>query len=259
MWGAVIGDIVGSAYESKPIKTKAFEPLFHPQAGFTDDTLCTVALADCLMNGGNPADYLRHWGNKYPLLPYGRRFGRWLRSPEAGPYQSFGNGAAMRVSPAPILAATLDEALTLSDRITSPTHDHPEGLKGARAVTEAIWLAFKGRAPENIRNRITEHYGYDLSRSVSDIRPDYSFDETCQGTVPQALTCALDATDFEDALRNAVSLGGDSDTLACITGAIAEARFGCPDMIEQARRILPDEMTAVIDVMYDTSGAQLKS
>ena len=253
MWGAVIGDIVGSVYEySGWMRNKNFDPLFARQSAFTDDTVCTLALADCLLKNGDPAAYLREWCGRYTKRGYGNAFLDWLRDPKMRPYNSYGNGAAMRVSSAAMLSATLDEALKVTEHMTVPTHNHPEGIKGARATTEAIWLSFEGVPAAEIRERITEQYGYDLSKSVDEIRPTYSYSETCQQTVPQAITCALEATGYEDAIRNAVSLGGDSDTLACIAGPIAEARFGCPaDLIAEAKSKLPEEMIAVLNALYE--------
>jgi ADP-ribosyl-[dinitrogen reductase] hydrolase len=260
MWGTVIGDIVGSVYEFAPTKEKAFEPFFHPRGHFTDDTLCTVALAEALLKDGDPAAYLRKWCNEYSTLSFGGNFQFWFRSPDAGAYQSYGNGAAMRVSPAAMLGTTLEHALALSDHITGITHDHEEGIKGARAVTEAIWLLHRGAEAEVVRERITKTYGYALDRTVDQIRPSYRFDETCQGTVPEAILCALESHDFEDTIRNAVSLGGDSDTVAAIAGSMAEARFSVPeDMVIHAKSSLPVHMTEVLTELYATAPARARA
>lgn len=250
MFGAVIGDIAGSIYEFDNIKTKAFE-LFGHGCHFTDDTLCTVAIADALLRGGDPAKALRSWGEAYPDLGYGSMFVRWLKRPEMGPYNSFGNGAAMRVSPCAMIARDLNEALSLSDRVTGVSHNHPEGMKGARATTHAVFLALEGEAAAIIRQEIARVYGYDLSRRVDQIRPGYEFDETCQKTVPEALTCALEATSFEDAIRNAISIGGDSDTVACIAGAVAEGLFGIPkSILDEGRARLPVGFTEILELIY---------
>ena len=224
MIGAIIGDIVGSIYEFNNHKSKDF-PLFSEHSAFTDDSLCTIAVADCLMADGDPAEYLRRWGQKYWKLSYGHNYRRWLRRNDPGPYDSYGNGAAMRVSPAAFLAKSLDEARRNAVRVTEVTHNHPEGIKGALATTDAIWMAFEGATPEAIRKHIAQTYSYDMARSVDSIRPGYQFDESCQGTVPEAIICALEATDFEDAIRNAVSIGGDSDTVACIAGSICRGNL----------------------------------
>jgi ADP-ribosylglycohydrolase len=254
MLGAIIGDIIGSVYEFDNIKTKDF-PLFREDSRITDDTVCTVAVADIILNDKNPVETLVYWCRKYPGMGYGDRFVKWFDLPWQEPYNSFGNGAAMRVSPVALLAKTLDEALANADRVTEITHNHPEGMKGARATIQAIFLARLGVAAHDIRSTITLNYGYDLSRSVNDIRDDYSFYESCQKTVPQALTCALEASGFEDAIRNAISIGGDSDTIGAIAGAVAEARFGIPqELRERAFTYLDLEMRFVIDALYEAVG-----
>lgn len=257
MWGAVIGDIVGSVYEFSPIKAKAFGPLFSPLSTFTDDTVCTVALADCLLNSGKPEEYLRRWCRKYPDKGYGFAFRKWVEDSSIGPYDSYGNGAAMRVSPAAAFANSWEEASRLANHITSPTHNHPEGLKGAQATTEAIWMALQGEKAPEIRRQIKNKYEYNLEQTVDQLRPDFIFDETCQETVPAAIICALESTSLEDAIRNAVSLGGDADTLACIAGSIAEALHGCPEeLITVAKDKLPADMKTVMDAIYKRRSRQ---
>lgn len=235
MLGAIIGDIVGSIYEWDRIKTKNF-PFFSHRCDFTDDSVCTAAVADILLHDRPPAETMQEWCRRYPGRGYGGMFGNWIYFDEPTPYDSYGNGAAMRVSPAAFLYRDdLDAALAASDKVTAITHDHPEGIKGARATTHAIWLAYQGEDVTTIREIITAEYHYDLTQTVDGIRPNYFFNETCQDTVPQAITCALESDSFEDAVRNAISLGGDSDTLAAIAGPIAEALHGIPqDIIEQA-------------------------
>ena len=233
MLGAIIGDIVGSVYEWHPIKTKDF-PFFADNCFFTDDSVCTVAVADILLHDLPPAETLQAWCRRYPGRGYGGNFSRWIHADPPEPYHSYGNGAAMRVSAAAFLNRNdLDAALAASDTVTEITHNHPEGMKGARATTHAIWLAFHGEDPANIRQTIASEYGYDLTQTIDSIRPDYTFDVTCQGTVPQAITCALESVRYEDAVRNAISLGGDADTLAAIAGAIAEAMHGIPDALKR--------------------------
>ena len=229
MIGAIIGDTVGSIYEWDRIKTKEFE-FFGEGCFFTDDSVCTIAVADILIHDLPPAETMQKWCRNYPGRGYGGMFAKWIHDNPPEPYNSYGNGAAMRVSPAAFLNRNdLDDALTASDKVTEITHNHPEGMKGARATTHAIWLAFQGESPTDIRKVIADEYDYDLTMSVDEIRPDYSFDVTCQGTVPQGITCALESNSFEDAVRNAISLGADADTLGAIAGAIAEAMHGIPD------------------------------
>ena len=251
--GAIIGDIVGSVYEWRRIKTKSFE-LFVDQCECTDDSICTAAVADILMHDLPPAQTLQHWCREHRRGDYGGRFAQWIWMDPPRPYDSFGNGAAMRVSPAAYLNRnrSLSAALEASDLVTAVTHNHPEGLKGARATVHATWLAFQGEPAAGIREAITNAYGYDLTRSVDDIRPGYRFNEICQTTVPEAITCALESDSFEDAIRNAVSLGGDSDTLAAIAGPIAEALHGIPVEIqkEAEERYVPDDILRIVREMY---------
>lgn len=260
MLGAIIGDIVGSVYEFHNIKTKDF-PLFREDCFFTDDTVMTCAVAEAVMAGGQEDDFIdamKRYGRKYPNAGYGGNFERWLRSSRRTPYNSFGNGSAMRVSPC---AWVMDcgfcartglwpsNGREQAIRSAQVTHNHPEGIKGALAVADAIFLCryyFGGwcgdyetpinddpaACKERIRTHIEREHGYDLSRTLDEIRPDYRFNETCQETVPQAIIAFLESRDFEDAIRNAISLGGDSDTLAAITGSIAEAAYGVPQWIE---------------------------
>lgn len=253
MWGAIIGDIVGSVYEGrgKKIKTKEFDFL-KPYCRYTDDTVCTAAVAEVLLDELPAASTLQQWCRRHPGRGYGGWFREWIHDANPTPYQSFGNGAAMRVSPAAFLnrERPLENALAASDRVTEVTHDHPEGLKGARATTCAVWLALRGSRPHEIRTEVEREFGYDLSRSVDEIRPGYRFDVTCQGTVPEAITCALESESFEDAVRNAVSLGGDSDTLAAIAGPVAEAMHGIPEeMIAAAKAAYLVEAPDIVRVM----------
>ena len=256
MWGAVVGDIAGSRFEGSRGGPKDFE-LFHRRCTFTDDTVCTAAIAHIIVNDQRPAPTLQRWCRRHPDRGYRGAFRQWIANPVPQPYGSFGNGAAMRVSPVALLyrGRPLEEALAASDRVTEITHDHPEGITGARAVTEAIWLALRGNGTEVLRREITERYGYDLERSLEDIRPSHRFDVTCQGTVPTALVCALESTSLEDAVRNAVSLGGDADTLAAIAGAVGEALHGQPEgLVETVReRYLQDanDITGALDALYE--------
>ena len=259
MLGAIVGDIVGSVYEWGNIKTKDF-PLFREDCFFTDDTVMTCAVAEAIMNGGQKDDFIdamKKYGRMYPDAGYGPRFNTWIQSNDGSPYNSFGNGSAMRVSPCAWVMDCSFCARTgawpsrraLARLSAEVTHNHPEGIKGAMATSDAIFLCryyFGGYCgdyeqpindhPTECKRRIKEYiekeYGYNLSPSLDDIRPNYHFNETCQDTVPQAIIAFLESTDFEDAIRNAISLGGDSDTLAAITGSIAEAAYGIPDWIK---------------------------
>lgn len=256
MLGAIIGDIVGSIYEWEPIKTKDF-PFFGNNCHFTDDSVCTVAVADILLHGLPSAETMQVWCQRYPGRGYGGMFADWIYADPPELYNSFGNGAAMRVSPAAFLNRDdLEAALSATNKVTEITHNHPEGIKGARATTYTIWLAYRGVKPETIREIIIADCRYDLTRTVDEIRPSYTVNEICQDTVPQAITCALESESFEDAIRNAISLGGDADTLAAIAGPIAEALHGIPDeLIEQTKtRYLSDapDILEVLQEMYQS-------
>ena len=261
MWGAVIGDIAGSRFEGSRGGPKDFK-LFHRDCMYTDDTVCTAAVADILLNDRKPDSTLQDWCRRHPGRGYGGFFRKWIASADPVPYGSFGNGAAMRVAPVAWLyrQGPLEEALAASDRVTEITHDHPEGIKGARAVTETIWLALHGEEPDAVRRAITKRYAYDLERSLEALRPSHRFDVTCQGTVPTALICALESTSLEDAVRNAVSLGGDADTLAAIAGAVGEALHGLPEgLVQIAReRVLEDaeDITTTLDALYERAARE---
>jgi len=235
MLGAIAGDMIGSVYEFNNHRTKDF-PLFVDDTDFTDDTILSVAVADVLMNGGDYAQAFKdyYWRYPNPSGSYGARFHQWAASLSLTPYNSWGNGSAMRVSPVGFACDTLEAVLIEAEKTAAVTHNHPEGIKGAQATAAAIFLARTGKTKEAIRAFVVENFGYDVNRTVDEIRPGYAFNESCQGTVPEAIVAFLDSTDFEDAIRNAVSLGGDSDTLTCITGGIAQAFYGeVPAMIQQ--------------------------
>lgn len=259
MLGAIIGDIVGSVYEFNNFRSKDFEPLFHRKAFFTDDTVCTIAVADALVNARPPAEALKDWGTKYwENGGWGRSFALWLGSDSLAPYNSFGNGAAMRVAPAALLATSLDDAISLAHKVTEVTHNHPEGMKGAAATAAAGYLARTGSSQSYIRGYIADRFGYDLTLTIDEIRPHYRFNETCQQTVPQALTCVLEANSFEDAIRNAISIGGDSDTIGAIAGGVAEAMYGVPeDIAERGWGYLPQEMREVLTALYAKAGQEI--
>jgi len=246
MLGAIAGDVIGSIYEHHRIKSKEFH-LFDPECRFTDDTVLTVAVADTLLEGGDYADQFRTYYRLYPNARYGGTFRIWARTPGSSPYNSFGNGSAMRVSPVGLAFNDLSQVRFQARRSAEVTHNHPEGIKGAEATAVAVFLARAGEQKSKIRAYIQQQFGYDLSRTPDEIRPDYVFDVTCQGTVPAALCCFLYADAYEDSVRNAVSLGGDSDTLACIAGGVAGAFWGIPSWIRaEAEKRLDDHLRGVI-------------
>ena len=231
--GAIAGDIIGSRFEHSPIKTTDFE-LFAVGCRFTDDTVLTVAVADALLSGRNYSAVLEGYYYRYPQVPYGARFHDWARGREHLPYFSWGNGSAMRVSPVAYVSLDPDIVLAEAQRSAEVTHNHPEGIRGAQAVALGILLARTGVTKADISKQIEARFGYDLSKSVADIRPHYVCDLSCQHSVPEAFACFLDSKDFESAVRNAVSLGGDADTIACISGSLAAAFYGgVPAWLEQ--------------------------
>lgn len=224
MLGAIIGDIIGSKYEFNGVKTKDFE-LFLDGSTFTDDTVLTIATADAILNNKSYFEVYKNYPKMYPNRGYGTYFYRWFNENEASPYNSFGNGSAMRVSPIGWAFNTLSEVLEEAKKSAEVTHSHPEGIKGAQAVASAIFLARIGKSKKEIEEYIKYNFGYNLDRSVDEIRDTAVFDETCKVSVPEAIICFLESKSFEDAIRNAVSLGADADTQACIAGSIAEAYY----------------------------------
>jgi ADP-ribosylglycohydrolase len=232
MLGAIAGDVIGSVHEGAGTKTKDF-PLFVEESRFTDDTVLTVAVAERLLRGGNYIDLYHEYFHAYSNAGFGGSFIRWAWHRKRDPYNSWGNGSAMRVSPVGTACDTLDEVLAQARESAEVTHNHPEGIRGAQATASAVFLARSGRSKAEIRQHIEREFGYNLSERLDDIRAEYSFDVSCQGSVPQSIIAFLEADGFEDAVRNAISLGGDADTLACIAGGIAEAYFGgVPDAIK---------------------------
>jgi ADP-ribosylglycohydrolase len=247
MLGAIAGDVIGSVHEFLGEKTREF-PLFVEESRFTDDTVLSIAVADCLLTGSSYVDKLRAYAKNYPDRCYGIGFWHWVESGSRQPYNSWGNGAAMRVSPIAFAFETLEEVLKEAKASAEVTHNHPEGVRGAQAAAAATFLARKGEAKDNIRRQIEERFGYDLNRTTAMIRKTYSFTESCQETVPEAITAFLDSGDYEDAVRLAISLGGDADTLACITGGIAGAFYGgVPHSIAiRALALLDDELRKTV-------------
>jgi len=248
MLGAIAGDIFCASYEFDPEPHDNVD-LFERHRFFTDDTVLTIATADALLTDGDYTRAYREWGRRYPNCSWGARFHDWLFGDDPRPYNSFGNGSAMRVSPIGWAFGTLEETLAEARRSAAVTHNHPEGIKGAQATAAAIFLARTGATKADIRREITDRFGYDLNRTVAEIRPGYSFDVTCQGSVPEALIAFLDADDFEHTLRLVISLGGDADTQGAIACAVAEAFWGGipTDVRSEVDRLLPDDMKKVIE------------
>ena len=262
MIGAILGDIVGSSYEfDRGEKIKDFGPLFSNDSCFTDDSIMTVAVADALMKAGVEADTdvikrevtvsMKEWGKKYPDAGYGSRFGQWLNSNDEKPYGSYGNGSAMRVSPVGWLYDSIERTREVARATAETTHNHPEGIKGAEATASAIYLARTGSPKEEIREYIIHEFGYDFSRTLEEIRPGYHHMESCQETVPEAMTAFFEGNGFEDVVRNAVSLGGDCDTLTCIAAGIAETFYGIPkELEEECRSRLSEDLLRIVDVFH---------
>jgi ADP-ribosylglycohydrolase len=260
MYGAILGDIIGSPYEfDRGDKTKDF-PLFRRRSHFTDDSVMTIAVAEALAKAcGSGAiedekktkdhliDSMHKWGHRYPNAGYGGRFYSWLADSEREPYNSWGNGSAMRAAAAGWMFDDLETTRRIARWTAEVTHNHPEGVKGAEATAAAIFMARNGSSKEEIRAFITEDIGYDLSRTCDEIRPAYRHVESCQETVPEAITAFLEGKDFEDVIRTAVSLGGDCDTLTCIAGSIAEAFYGVPQHLKaECVKRLPEDMREIL-------------
>jgi ADP-ribosylglycohydrolase len=253
MLGAIAGDIIGSVYEGSKAwhraRTPAFQPLFAADACFTDDTVLTVAVADGILHGGDLVDLLKGYARAYPGAGYGGTFARWALSDSREPYHSWGNGSAMRVSPVGFAYGMLDEVLLRAGWTAEVTHNHPEGIAGAKATAAAVYLARTGSSKDAIREYVERKFGYDLSTSLDELRPGYRFDVSCRGSVPPALRAFLESTDYESAVRLAISLGGDCDTLACIAGGVAEAYYGGvpEDIRRQALERLDDRLRGVVE------------
>ena len=262
MYGALLGDIIGSPFEfDMGNKSKEF-PLFSKNSTFTDDSVMTIAVGNAFLDAQPNADieWIRHrlissmkqYGRKFPRAGYGGMFRRWLKCDDPQPYGSFGNGSAMRVSSAAWLYNDLETVRSMARLSAEVSHNHPEGIKGAEATASAIFLARTGSTKEEIKAYIVDNFGYDLSRTCDEIRPGYHHVETCQETVPEAITAFLEGESFEDVVRTAVSLGGDCDTLTCIAGSIAEGFYGIPEELKQeCRNRLPEELRKVLD-QYDS-------
>lgn len=250
LFGAIIGDIVGSRFERQPHKSTDFELIVPNRAcRFTDDTVLTIAVADALIHQKPYEDTIRQWAKKYPRAGYGYSFKKWVKDENMGPYNSWGNGSAMRVSACGYYLPTLERVLEEAKKSAECTHDHPEGIKGAQATAASIFLARQGKSKEEIKLYITKNFGYDLDRNIESIRPDYKFDVSCQGSVPESIIAFLDGKNYEDTIRLAVSLGGDSDTQAAIAGSIAHAFYKNinPRLEQLATKKLPDDILEIAD------------
>lgn len=248
MLGAIAGDVIGSVFEGHPIKSTKFR-LFNPFSRFTDDTVLTVAVAHSILTGSDYAASMKAFGQKYPRAGYGSAFRNWIFSEDSEPYNSWGNGSAMRVSPVGFAFDTDEDVLEEAEKSAAVTHNHPEGIKGAQATALSIYMARNGETKEDIRQEIGEQFGYDLSRTIEEIRPNYFFDISCQGSVPEAIIAFLDSANYEEAIRKGISLGGDSDTIACIAGGIAQAYYKSvpSEIVSAVRDRLPPEFLSVID------------
>ncbi len=260
MYGAILGDMIGSPYEFKDRKKDKDFPLFCEKSRFTDDSAMTIAIADALLRTAEQdqwddeaavkdhfIDCMHEWGRKYPNAGYGGRFFKWLMLGRREPYGSYGNGSGMRVSPAGWVSDSLEETRKLARWSAEVTHDHPEGVKGAEAIVSAVWMSRHGSSKDEIRAYINEEFSYDLERTCDEIRPDYDFDVSCQGSVPESIISFLESDGFEDAIRNGVSLGGDSDTIGAMTGSIAEAFYGVPeDLKQECEKRLPEDMVRIL-------------
>ena len=245
--GAIAGDIIGSRFERYNIKSTAFE-LFQRPSCFTDDTAMTIATAESILNNSSFTTAFQKYGRKYPNAGYGGTFYRWIFEENPQPYNSWGNGSAMRVSPIGYAYSTEEDVLDQAKKSAEVSHNHEEGIKGAQATAMCIFLARTGKSKEEIRSYVEHNFRYDLSISLDEIRPNYYFDVSCQGSVPHAIRAFLESSDFENAIRLAISIGGDSDTIACITGGIAQAYYKTipQEVVQEVMQRLPKELSDVV-------------
>jgi ADP-ribosylglycohydrolase len=253
MLGALAGDVIGSVYEHRPVKAPDFRPLISGASRYTDDTVLTVATAAAILGDGDYAAAYRRFGRAHPGAGYGKSFREWLRTPDGAPYGSWGNGSAMRVSPIAWAFYTEAEVLAEAGRSAAVTHDHPEGIRGAQAVALAVFLCRSGAGKEDVRTELATRFGYDLARTVDGIRPGYRFQVSCQESVPEAIIAFLDSEGFEDAVRLAISLGGDADTQAAIAGSIGEAAYGAvPEAIQRGvLERVPGDLRVVVEAFRE--------
>lgn len=252
MLGAVAGDIIGSVYEFRNVKSTDFE-LFTPWSEFTDDTVMTLAVAKWLMEDDAHSPHhlvmcMQELGHKYPHAGYGGNFEWWLRQDNPQPYGSWGNGSGMRVSPVGLYAKTVEEAMALALTTASVSHNHPEGIKGAQAIAACVFLCKEGKSKQEIKEYVKNMFDYDLDRTIDEIRPNYHFDVSCQGSVPEAIIAFLEGNSFEEVIRLAISIGGDSDTIGCMAGAIAACMYPIPDEIaEKCNEILTNDLRDIME------------
>ena len=256
MLGAIVGDIVGSVYEFNNTKSINFE-LFTPWSNFTDDSVMTLAVAKWLVEDeAHTIHYLiycmQELGNRYPYAGYGGRFGMWLEEDNPQPYNSWGNGAGMRVSPVGLYAKTLDEALALATVTASVSHNHPEGVKGAQAIAASVFLCKEGKSKQEIKEYVEKTFFYNLDRTIAEIRPEYEYDVSCQGSVPEAIIAFMEGNSFEEVIRLAISIGGDSDTIGAMAGAIAACMYPIPnDIVKRCNDILTEDLREIKDLFLD--------
>ena len=245
--GSIAGDIIGSVYEQNNVKSVDFK-LFSEKSKFTDDSVLTLATMYALLNGKGYTETYQSFGRNYPHRGYGGNFSYWIYLKDPKPYNSWGNGSAMRVSPIGWYCDDINDVLNEAKKSAEVTHNHPEGIKGAQATAVAVYMARTGEKKEDIKKNIMDMFQYDLERKIDDIRPNYEFDVSCQGSVPEAIIAFLESTDFENAIRLAISIGGDSDTIACITGGIAEAYYQVipESIVENVLKILPEELINLV-------------
>ena len=252
MLGAVAGDIIGSVYEFRNVKSTDFK-LFTPWSKFTDDTVMTLAVAKWLMEDDTHSPHhlvrcMQELGRRYPHAGYGGNFQWWLRQDNPQPYESWGNGSGMRVSPVGLYAKTVEEAMALALITASVSHNHPEGIKGAQAIAACVFLCKEGKSKQKIKEYVKSTFDYDLDRTIDEIRPNYHFDVSCQGSVPEAIIAFLEGNSFEEVIRLAISIGGDSDTIGCMAGAIAACMYPIPDEIaEKCNEILTDDLRLIVE------------
>jgi ADP-ribosylglycohydrolase len=254
MLGCIIGDLAGSRFEGCSQNPKDAPLFVRHETTYTDDTICTLAVAEALVNNQPVEETLRSWCKRYPDRGYGSRFRQWIYMPDAADRHSYGNGAAMRIAPVGLLAADPRELTRITAMVTDVSHDHPEARRGAGAVATSIRHALSGMEKRAIAAEICERYGFDLSMSVQDLHDRDQYSESCQDTVPVALVCALKASCFEEAIRNAIYIGGDTDTIACVAGGLAEALYGIPaPLVEESLSYLPSEFVVVLRRLYSTA------